>query len=400
MKIHEYQAKKLLKLYGIKVPKGQIAYTPQEAKDAAGKISFRGPWFLKAQIHSGNRLNGKFLEEKAGTKGGIRKATSRREVFHETQKMLGSTLITSQTGKKGKIVTKIYVEESVSIKRRFYISLVIDRVLPAITLLLAETETDDIMQLCENSPEKIMKIPLDFAKGITSLQIKYIARFLKIKNTELKNLKKLVDLMFKMFLELDLTMIELNPAGITKKGEFVALDAKITIDRAALFRHPELKILEDDIERGRRERLAMKSGFQYVGLEGKIGCIVNGEGLALNAIDMIEAQGEDVACFLNIKGGVDKDKIISGIKIIVTNPRVEGILINVLGGFLRCNLVADGILAAAAEVGLNVPLVVRFVGTNEQEAKEILVNSKIPVIIANDMEDSVTQLIAAIKENV
>ena len=400
MKIHEYQAKKLLKEYGINVPEGKIAYTPTEAKSVAGEISFRGPWFLKAQIHSGNRRNGHFIEEKAGKKGGIRLASSRNEVEKEAKKMLGSTLVTSQTDKNGKIVTKIYVEKQANIKRRFYISLVIDRIIPAITLLLAETETDDIMELCKKSPEKIMRIPLNLKKGITSLQIKYIARFLKIKNTELKNLKKLVDLMFKMFLELDLTMIELNPAGITKKGEFIALDAKITIDDSALYRHKELKVLDDTIEQNRRERQAAKYGFQYVDLEGKVGCIVNGEGLALNAIDMIESHNEKVACFLNIKGGVDKDKIISGIKIIVTNPRVEGILINVLGGFLRCNLVADGILSAASEVGLNVPLVVRFVGTNEDEAKEIILNSNLPIMIGESMEDSVSKLINAIKENV
>ena len=399
MKIHEYQAKKLLKQYGINVPEGRIAYTPQEAKSVAGDISFRGPWFLKAQIHSGNRQNGHFLEDKAGKKGGIRLASSRREVFSEAEKMLGSTLVTSQTGKKGCTVTKLYVEKFAKIRRRFYISLVIDRVLPAITLLLAETETDDIMKMCEKSPEKLMRIPLDFKKGITSLQIKYIARFLKVRNTELKNLKKLVDAMFKMFLELDLTMIELNPAGITKNGEFIALDAKITIDENALFRHPDLKKLKDNIEQNQRQRLAEKYGFQYVDLDGKIGCIVNGEGLALNAIDMIESHGEDVACFLNIKGGVDKEKIISGIKIIVTNPRVEGILINVLGGFLRCNLVADGILSAAAEVGINVPLVVRFVGTNEDEAKDIITNAKLPIIIAENMEDSVEKLVNAIREN-
>ena len=399
MKIHEYQAKKLLKKYGVNIPEGKIAYTPEEARTVAGDISFRGPWYLKAQIHSGNRRNGKFLEHEAGKGGGIRLATSKKEVFLEAEKMLGATLVTTQTGKKGCTVTKIYVEKEAKIKRRFYISLVVDRVLPAVTLLLAETETDDIMQMCEKTPEKLMRIPLDFKKGITSLQIKYIARFLKIKNTELKNLKKLVDTMFKMFLDLDLTMIELNPAGITKSGEFIALDAKITIDENALFRHADLKMLKDNVEQNRRERLAEKSGFQYVDLDGKIGCIVNGEGLALNAIDMIEAHGENVACYLNIKGGVDKEKIISGIKIIVTNPKVEGILINVLGGFLRCNLVADGILAAAAEVGINVPLVVRFVGTNEEEAKDIITNSKLPIIIADNMEDSVTKLIEAIKEN-
>lgn len=400
MKIHEYQAKKLLKKYGINMPDGNIAYTPEEAKKVAGDISFRGPWYLKAQIHSGNRQNGKFLEHKAGKGGGIRLAKSKKEVFQEAEKMLGSTLVTTQTGKKGCTVTKIYVENEAKIRRRFYISLVVDRILPAITLLLAETETNDIMQMCERTPEKLMRIPLDLKKGINSLQIKYIARFLKIKNTELKKLKKLVDTMFKMFVEQDLTMIELNPAGITKNGEFIALDAKITIDENALFRHPDLKLLKDNVEKNRRERLAEKSGFQYVDLDGKIGCIVNGEGLALNAIDMIEAHGEDVSCYLNIKGGVDKDKIISGIKIIVTNPKVEGILINVLGGFLRCNLVADGILAAAAEVGINVPLVVRFVGTNEEEAKDIITNSKLPIIIAENMEDSVTRLISAIRESV
>lgn len=399
MKIHEYQAKKLLREYGINVPNGCIAYTPLEAKEAAGRVSLRGPWFLKAQIYSGNRFRGHFLEKSAGKKGGVRLADSRREVFEETQKMLGATLVTQQTGEKGRVVSKIYVENAVKIRRQFYISLVIDRLLPDITLLLADTVTDDIMDLCMHNPEKIIRVPLNFHRGIKSLQLKNIARFLKLSAKELTNLKKLINSLFKMFLERDLTMVEINPVGITRGGEFVALDAKITIDGAAMFRHKELQSMPDDADQNRRERQAHKYGFQYVDLDGSIGCIVNGEGIALNAVDQLHQHGEDAACFLNIKGGVDKDKIVSGIKIIVTNPKVEGILINVLGGFLRCNLVADGIVAAASEVGLNIPLVVRFVGTNEEEAKDILISSKLPIVIADDMEDSVNSIVKAIREN-
>jgi len=399
MKIHEYQAKKLLQEYGVTIPQGHIAYTPLEAKTAAGKMSLRGPWFLKAQVYSGNRFGGRFLEKSAGKKGGVRLADSKKEVFEETKKMLGATLVTQQTGEKGLVVSKIYVENRVKIHRQFYISLVIDRLLPAITLLLADTVTDDIMDLCLHHPEKIIRVPLDFYKGISPIQLKDIARFLRLSVKELAGLKKLINSLFKMFLERDLTMVEINPVGITRSGEFVALDAKITIDDASTFRHKELLNIPDDVDQNRRESKAHKYGFQYVDFDGSIGCIVNGEGIALNAIDQIHQHGEEVACFLNIKGGVDKDKIISGIKIIVTNPKVEGILINVLGGFLRCNLVADGIVAAASEVGLNVPLVVRFVGTNEEEAKDILISSKLPIVIAEDMEDSVKKIIEAVREN-
>ena len=399
MNIHEYQAKKILSRYGIKIPKGGVAYTPHEAKRVAFRSTLRGPWMLKAQIQSGARNKGYFLEKKAGKGGGIRLIKSRRDIVTEAEKMLGSTLVTVQTGPKGKQVGRLYVEAFTKVNGIFYAGLAIDRLNAALTLLVAEVVNYDISELAVRHPERILKIPLDLEGETTPEQVRRVMDFLKLPPRCAKNLEVFINGLHRAFIDNDAVMIEINPAGVTKGGEIVALDAKISFDDNALYRHQEILRLKDDYEASERELQAAKYRFNYSEFDGSVGLIVNGDGIALAAMDLLRGKGIGTACFLNVKGGVDKDKIASGIKIIMTNPRVEGILINILGGFLRCNLIADGIISAASEVGLNVPLIVRFEGTNKDEAREILEKSRLPIIMAETMEDAVNKLSDAVEEN-
>lgn len=398
MNIHEYQAKKILSRYGIKIPKGVVAYTPSEAKAAAAKVSWRGPWVLKAQIQSGARHKGYFLEKDSGKEGGVRMVKSRRHIYENAEQMLGSTLVTMQTGPLGKKVSRIYVEAFNSVETAFYMALAVSRVRAELTLLVAPIQDGDILKMALNKPHKILKLKLDADGNTKPEQVREVIGFLKLKPRSAKHLENLINALHKAFYETDASMIEINPVGVMKNGELVALDAKISFDDNALFRHKDILALKDDCEISEREMQAARYKFTYSEFDGSVGCIVNGDGLALAAMDLLRDKNIGTACFINVKGGVDKDKIASGIKIIMTNPRVEGILLNILGGFVRCNLIADGIVAAASEVGLNVPMVVRFEGTNKDLAKEILENSHLPVIWAETMEESVDKLAAAIEE--
>lgn len=399
MNIHEYQAKKILSRYGINIPKGGVAYTPNEARNVAAAVSGRGPWMLKAQIQSGARNRGYFLEKTAGNKGGIRIVKSRRDIVKEAEKMLGSTLVTMQTGPKGKLVSRLYVEAFNKVKKIFYTGMVIDRMVPAVTLLVAETKDEEIAKIALTEPEKILKIRLDLQKGAVPSQIQEVLDFLHLEPKSAHSTENFINGLHRAFVETDATMIEINPTGVLRDGRLIALDAKMSFDGNALYRHKDISRLQDDYEADDRELQAAKYKFNYSEFDGSIGCIVNGDGLAMAAMDSLNSRGVGTACFLNVKGGVDKDKIASGLKIIMTNPKVEGILVNILGGFLRCNLIADGIVSAASEVGLNVPLVVRFEGTNKDEAKEILEHSKLPIIIADDMETAVSRLVQAVEES-
>lgn len=399
MNIHEYQAKKLLAEYGINIPKGAIAYTPLEAKRVANNVSLRGPWVLKSQIQSGARNKGYFLDKKAGKKGGIRKIKSRKEIIESAEAMLGSTLVTSQTGPKGKFVSRIYVEAFHKVEEVFYAGLAIDRLSASLVLLIAQIKDKEIIKIATQTPEKILKIQLSLKDKVDSEQIYAVLNFLKLNEKSYKSLETLINGMHQFFLDNDATMVEINPVGVQKNGSLIALDAKISFDDNALYRQADIKVLQDDYEQDDRDLNATKYGFKYHEFEGSVGCIINGDGLAMSVMDLLQSKDYSTACSLNVKGGVDKDKIAAGIKIIMTNPRVEGIFINILGGFLRCNLIAEGIIAAASEVGLNVPLVVRFEGTNKDEATEILERSKLPIIIANDMEDGIDKLIQAMKES-
>jgi len=396
MDIHEYQAKQILKANGINVPAGKVAYTALEAKNVAREISPRGPWVLKAQIHSGARNNGHFVERKAGKGGGIRIAKTLKDVYDNAAQMLGSTLITSQNKPDGNLVSRIYVEAYTKVEHTFYLSMAIDRTYPAITILAANTETDDIAAIIANSQEKIIRVPLDL-KGPTKAHSKRIAEFLHLHTKSFDSFHRFVHGLFKAFIKSEALMVEINPAGIRRKGDIFALDAKITIDNRAVYRHKDISSFRDEDDIPPRELKAARNGFSYHEYNnGNIGCIVNGSGLALAMVGMLKGAA---ACTLNIKGGVDRDKIAAGIKIIATNPKVEGIVINILGGFVRCDLIADGIIDTAAEVGMNMPLVVRFEGTNRDEACNILEQSNLPLIMAESMDDAIAKVLKAVEES-
>lgn len=399
MNIHEYQAKQILAQYGIEVPAGGIAYTPAEAKRVAQKISARGPWMLKAQIQAGARHSGYFVGNSTNPKGGIRQITQIRNLAYEAAQMLNNTLITEQTGPRGRLVSKIYVEAFKQVKRLFYAGMIIDSSIPAMTLLISEVVDQDMLKIGFMQQDKILRMPLVYDKPINNAQILKILDFLSLDKSHCESFRDFFNKLRVTFINLDAQMIEINPVGLLRSKKLIALDAKINFDDNAMFRHPDILRMQDDYEEDPRCLKAQRYGFYYSELDGNIGCIVNGDGLALETIDVIRAQGYKAACALNVKGGVDKDRIAAGIKIIMTNPRVEGVLINILGGFLRCNLVAEGIIAATQEVGLNVPMVVRLEGTNKEEAKTILSSAKLPIIFAENTNEAISKLIVQMEVN-
>ena len=399
MNIHEYQAKKILAQYGINIPKGGIAYTPSEAKRVAQQLSARGPWMLKAQIQSGSRASGHFILHDAGGKGGIRQVTQISNISYEASQMLNNILVTEQTDEKGKLVNKVYVETYKEAKRMFYAGIIIDSSIPSITLLISDVINEDIVRLADFNSESLLRLNLRYDSGITDEQIFKILDFLSLDKDYLRGFHDFLGKLLFTFINLDAQMIEINPVGIMPDKKLVALDAKITFDDNALFRHPDIVKMKDDSEEEERVLKAERYGFQYKEFSGAIGCITNGGSLALEAMDIAKSKGSELACALNVKGGVDKDKIAAGIKIIMTNPHVEGVFINILGGFLRCNLIADGILAATQDVGLAVPIVVRFEGTNKDEAKAILEQSMLPIIFADTPNEAIEKLMAQMEEN-
>jgi len=398
MNIHEYQAKKIFENFGIKIPQGQIAYTPQEALLAAKNVSKKGPWVLKAQIQSGARHSGYFLENNAGNISGVQIVYKRSEIAAVAEQMLGNTLVTIQTGPRGKKVNKIYVEAFQKVKANFYLGLTVNRITAELVLLVADVPDGNIIKVALNHPDDILHLSLSTTDSVSASQIQNIMDFLKLPRRLAHHLEKLVNGLHRAFLDLDATMIEINPVGVLPGGELCALDAKISLDDNALFRHQNIAVLRDDSDLGERELQAQRYKFTYHEFDGTVGCIVNGDGVALSVMDLLKDHGSGAACFINVKGGVDKDKIANGIKLIMTNPRVEGILLNILGGFVRCNLIADGIIAAASEAGLNVPMVIRFEGTNKDMAREILNNSHLPVVWADTQEDAVEQLLKLMRE--
>ncbi len=399
MNIHEYQAKKVLAQYGINVPKGGIAYTPAEAKRIAQKLSSRGPWMLKAQIQSGARAGGHFISHDAGGKGGIRLVTQISNVSYETSQMLNNTLVTEQTDDKGKRVNKVYVEAYKEAKRLFYVGMIIDSSIPAITLLISDVINEDIVKLAHFNSESLLRLNLKYDSGITDEQIFKILDFLSLDKEYLRSFHDFLGKLLFTFINLDAQMIEINPVGMLTDKKLIALDAKITFDDNALFRHPDIMKMRDDSEEDDRVLKAQRCGFQYQEFSGTIGCIVNGGSLALEAMDILKSKGYEMACSLNVKGGVDKDKISAGIKIIMTNPRVEGVFINILGGFLRCNLIADGILAATQDVGAAIPIVIRFEGTNKDEARSILEQSNLPIMFADNPDEAIEKLLKQMEVN-
>jgi succinyl-CoA synthetase beta subunit len=396
MNIHEYQAKELLRGYGVAVLAGHVAWTPDEAAAAAAGLP--GPvYVVKSQIHAGGRGAGRFADDPNG-KGGVRLARSAEEVKAAAEAMLGHTLITKQTGPAGRAVHRVYVEAGCDIARELYLSLLIDRATSRVTIMASTEGGMEIEEVAEHHPEKILRVAVDPASGISGFHGRRLAFSLGLTGKQIAAFGRFVDAMYKAFITLDCAIVEINPLVVTGTGEVVALDAKVSFDDNALFRHPELEKLRDEAEEDPKELEAAKHSLNYVALEGTIGCMVNGAGLAMATMDIIKLYGAAPANFLDVGGGATKERVTAAFKIILSDPNVEGILVNIFGGIMRCDVIAEGVIAAAREVSLNVPLVVRLEGTNVELGKQILANSGLPIIAADNLADAAEKVVKAVKE--
>ncbi len=396
MNIHEYQAKELLKQHGVPVPQGFVAWTPDEAAAAAQKLP--GPvYVVKAQIHAGGRGAGHFVDDPNG-KGGVRLARSIEEVRDAADAMLGHTLITRQTGSAGRTVRRVYVEAGCDIERELYLSLLVDRASGRVTLVASTEGGMEIEEVAAQHPEKIMRIAVDPAAGISGYVARRLAAGLGFTGNRINAFGRFLPALYRTFLELDCSILEVNPLVVTKGGDVVALDAKVSFDDNALFRHPELEKLQDESEEDPKELEAAKYNLNYVALDGNIGCLVNGAGLAMATMDIIKLYGAAPANFLDVGGGATKERVTAAFKIILSDPNVEGILVNIFGGIMRCDVIAEGVVAAAREVKLSVPLVVRLEGTNVELGKEILAKSHLPIIAADNLADAAEKIVRAVKE--
>ncbi|QFT98214.1 Succinyl-CoA ligase [ADP-forming] subunit beta [Roseovarius sp. THAF8] len=396
MNIHEYQAKALLRSYGAPVSDGRVVLRAEEAKTAAGELD--GPvWVVKAQIHAGGRGKGSFKEEGAGDKGGVRITKSVSEAAEEAKKMLGRTLVTKQTGDAGKQVGRIYIEEGAAIAREFYLALLVDRVTSRVSFVASTEGGMDIEEVAEKTPEKILSLSVDPATGYQAFHGRRIAFMLELEGAAVKQCVKLMGTLYSMFLEKDMEMLEINPLILTEGGELKCLDAKMGFDSNAIYRHSDIAELRDTTEEDPKELEASKYDLNYIALDGEIGCMVNGAGLAMATMDIIKLYGAEPANFLDVGGGATKDKVTEAFKIITSDPQVKGILVNIFGGIMRCDVIAEGVVAAVKEVGLQVPLVVRLEGTNVEKGKEIINTSGLDVIAADDLKDGAQKIVKAVK---
>ncbi|WP_428513284.1 ADP-forming succinate--CoA ligase subunit beta [Roseovarius sp.] len=396
MNIHEYQAKALLRSYGAPVSDGRVVLRAEEAKTAAGELD--GPvWVVKAQIHAGGRGKGSFKEEGAGDKGGVRITKSVSEAAEEAKKMLGRTLVTKQTGDAGKQVGRIYIEEGAAIAKEFYLALLVDRVTSRVSFVASTEGGMDIEEVAEKTPEKILSLSVDPATGYQPFHGRRIAFMLELEGAAVKQCVKLMGTLYQMFLEKDMEMLEINPLILTEGGELKCLDAKMGFDSNAIYRHSDIAELRDTTEEDPKELEASKYDLNYIALDGEIGCMVNGAGLAMATMDIIKLYGAEPANFLDVGGGATKDKVTEAFKIITSDPQVKGILVNIFGGIMRCDVIAEGVVAAVKEVGLQVPLVVRLEGTNVEKGKEIINNSDVDVIAADDLKDGAQKIVKAVK---
>ncbi len=396
MNIHEYQGKELLKAYGVAVLGGHVAWTPEEAVEAAKKLP--GPvYVVKSQIHAGGRGAGKFKDDPAG-KGGVRLAKSLEEVREAAEAMIGHTLITKQTGPAGRLVRRVYVEAGCDIKRELYLSLLIDRSVSEIVIIASTEGGMEIEEVAEHHPEKILRAPVDPASGISGFHARKLAFGLGLEGKQVGTFTKFVSSIYEAFVALDAAIMEINPLVVTGAGEIIALDAKVSFDDNALYRHPEIEKLRDESEEDPKELEANKHSLSYVALDGNIGCMVNGAGLAMATMDIIKLYGAEPANFLDVGGGATKERVTAAFKIILSDPNVEGILVNIFGGIMRCDVIAEGVIAAAREVSLSVPLVVRLEGTNVQLGKDIMAKSGLPIIPADNLADAAEKIVKAVKE--
>jgi succinyl-CoA synthetase beta subunit len=397
MNIHEYQAKALLAEYGVPVAKGGAAFTVEEAVTAAERLG--GPvWVVKAQIHAGGRGKGKFKEDGAGEKGGVRLARSIDEVKTFAGQMLGRTLVTHQSGPEGKKVQRLYIEDGSSIKRELYISALIDRATSRLSFICSTEGGMDIEEVAHNTPEKIFTLSIDPAAGYFPYIGRKIAFAFGLEGNQVKQCVALIEKLTKAFIEKDMSMLEINPLVVTDKGDLLCLDAKVNFDGNALFRHPDVVALRDLAEEDPAEVMASKFDLSYVKLDGNIGCLVNGAGLAMATMDIIKLYGEEPANFLDVGGGATKEKVTEAFKIILSDPNVKGILVNIFGGIMRCDIIAEGIIAAAREMALSVPLVVRLEGTNVELGKKILRESGLAVIPADDLADAAQKIVTQVRK--
>ena len=396
MNIHEYQAKNLLKKYGVSVPRGGVAYTIPEAEQVAKELG--GPvYVVKSQIHAGGRGAGRFADNPEG-KGGVRVVKSVEDVTSNAKEMLGHVLVTKQTGPAGKEVKRLYVEEGCDIKRELYLGLLIDRATSRVTVMASTEGGMEIEEVAHNTPEKILKVAIDPATGISGFHARKIAFGLGLEGKQVNAAVKLILATYKAFIDLDASIVEINPLVVTGSGDIIALDAKMNFDDNALFRHKDVEELRDADEEEASELEAAKHGLNYIKLDGKIGCMVNGAGLAMATMDIIKLYGGEPANFLDVGGGATRERVTTAFKLILSDKNVEGILVNIFGGIMRCDVIAEGVVAAAREVSLHVPLVVRLEGTNVELGKKILSESGLPILSADNLADAAEKVVKAVKE--
>ena len=396
MNIHEYQAKALLRSYGAPVSDGRPVTRAEDAKTAAGELD--GPlWVVKAQIHAGGRGKGKFKESDAGDKGGVRLCRSVEEAAEEAKKMLGRTLVTHQTGPAGKQVNRIYIEDGSGIETEMYLALLVDRQTSRISFVVSTEGGMDIEEVAAATPEKILSFSVDPATGYQAFHGRRVAFTLGLTGNQIKQCVTLMGQLYKAFTEKDMEMLEINPLIVTDKGDLKVLDAKVSFDGNAMYRHGDIASLRDETEEDPKELAASKYDLNYIALDGEIGCMVNGAGLAMATMDIIKLYGAEPANFLDVGGGATKEKVTEAFKIITSDPNVKGILVNIFGGIMRCDVIAEGVIAAVKEVGIKVPLVVRLEGTNVEKGKEIIRNSGLDVIAADDLKDGAQKIVKAVK---
>ncbi|MGE5512614.1 MAG: ADP-forming succinate--CoA ligase subunit beta [Bacteroidota bacterium] len=397
MNIHEYQAKELYRQYGVPTPAGHAAFTVEEAVAAAKKLP--GPvWVMKAQIHAGGRGKGKFKEKEAGDKGGVRLAKSIDEVQAYAAQMLGRTLVTVQTGPDGRKVQRLYIEDGSQIERELYLSALVDRESSRIAFIASTEGGMNIEEVAHKTPEKILTLTIDPASGYSAFHGRKIASALGLKGDLASQCVKLIGNLYRMVVDKDMSLLEVNPLVVTKDGKLVCLDGKMDFDGNALFRHKDILELRDISEEDPAEVEASKYDLNYVKLDGQIGCMVNGAGLAMATMDIIKLNGMEPANFLDVGGGATKERVQAACRIILNDPNVKGILVNIFGGIMRCDIIAEGVVAAVRELGIKVPLVVRLEGTNVEQGKKIMADSGLAIIPADDLGDAAKKITDAVKK--
>ena len=387
MNIHEYQAKQLLSKYGVSVPRGSVVYTGDEAAKAAADLG-GSVWVVKAQIHAGGRGKG----------GGVKVVHSLEDVGNAASELIGMNLVTHQTGPEGREVKRVYVEEGCDIRRELYLGILIDRVTSRITIMTSTEGGVEIEEVAADSPEKIIRVDIDPVYGVQPFHAREIAYGLGLVGDQVRAAVKFIIGIYNAFKDLDASILEINPLVVTGTGEIIALDAKMNFDDNALYRHPEVSELRDEDEEDPRELEAAKHDLNYITLEGNIGCMVNGAGLAMATMDIIKLYGGMPANFLDVGGGATKERVTTAFKLILSDPNVEAILVNIFGGIMRCDVIAEGVIAAAREVSLEVPLVVRLAGTNVDVGKKILEDSGLPIVSADNLADSAEKVVRVARE--